>query len=301
MASDRARVSALIRKEDATRTDTDWKKLDTTSLRLKCNEYNVESTGKKDALIERLLEYFSNDPPNPHDQTSSESEDSETALDLTVDHDGDAIHGAENEIPSSSKRKPHQSNHNKKKDGESSDNNNKKRQTSTNQSTQNGTRKIQNGGKNSRRKTPSSPRTPTKTQNKHKRFSPAKKSNPRDLPPKRARPDDDLSALNDKMEIILSTMQATQTEVLHMQSKQAAIELQVGNLSSSHPLQQNPPAASSPATLISTKKRNSDVVPQVTQQQLLPTTTTVSLPSISTSTQLASVPINQQINSHQNA
>ena len=127
MVSNRAKVSALIRKEDAERSSADWKKLDTTSLRLKCNEYNVDATGKKDSMVERLIEYFSNQPSTSREETSSDSDSSEheQALDLTVGDDVNTITDDTNETTASSKRKLQHQNPNKRKDGGDSDNNKK--------------------------------------------------------------------------------------------------------------------------------------------------------------------------------
>ena len=73
----RASTSALIRKEDAARTHADWAVLDAVSLRLKCNEYNVVASGKKDILIDRLVEFFRSEKsptPHPSERSASESE-----------------------------------------------------------------------------------------------------------------------------------------------------------------------------------------------------------------------------------
>ena len=52
--------------EDASRSKSDWMKLDQQSLMLKCGNYNLLDTGNKSALADRLTEFF-------RDSTSSES------------------------------------------------------------------------------------------------------------------------------------------------------------------------------------------------------------------------------------
>ena len=221
--------------------------------------------------------------------SDSDSSEHEQALDLTVGEDDNTITDDTNETAASSKRKL-QHHQNKKKDGGDSDNN-KKRRSSTERQQQNGPHKNQNGGKSTRRKTPSSPRrSPAKSQNKHKRVSPGKKTVRHNPSPQHRPNTDEFSALDAKMEIILSTMQATQAEVLQIQSKQSALEAQLGpssNTSVSGTSRKRPlaPAASSPATIVPSKKGSFDVVPQQQNQQhpsqTLPTAT-ISTTSVST-------------------
>ena len=69
MAAKRAAEAALVRAEDSDRTFEQWRRLDLTSLRLKCNFYRLVETGKKDVLIERLMDELENgnDSPPPSD------------------------------------------------------------------------------------------------------------------------------------------------------------------------------------------------------------------------------------------
>ena len=56
--SRRASDADLIRQEDADRSKNEWRKLDVMSLKLKCNNYNLIATGKKEALVTRLHDHF---------------------------------------------------------------------------------------------------------------------------------------------------------------------------------------------------------------------------------------------------
>ena len=58
MAAKRAVATAQTKKEDLQRSIEDWKLMDNTSLRLKCNIYNLTVSGKKIELATRLFEYF---------------------------------------------------------------------------------------------------------------------------------------------------------------------------------------------------------------------------------------------------
>ena len=54
MSVKRAAAIALTREEDLKRTLAQWKRLDLTTLRLKCDTYHLVATGKKDELSARL-------------------------------------------------------------------------------------------------------------------------------------------------------------------------------------------------------------------------------------------------------
>ena len=75
--SRRASDAERIRQEDADRSFELWKKLDTMSLRLKCNTYNLISTGKKENLAVRLFEYFQERDVTPPPQESPSPSDEE--------------------------------------------------------------------------------------------------------------------------------------------------------------------------------------------------------------------------------
>ena len=241
MPSDRAKVSALIRKEDAARTATEWIKLDTTSLRLKCNEYNVEATGKKDALVGRLMEYFSTHAAQTTSEHESEESETEESLDLTIDDNVDTI-AANNGDPTSSKRKQ------KKDGGPSSD----KKRRSSNTKRKDGPRKNQDGGKVAQQKHSSTNIFPPK--------SPSLGDT--------SRHDDNYGNIDAKMDQLLTSMQATQTDLQNMQNKQSALEHQVQNIATA--TQTKPPHAFSSSASAPAKKGKFVDVPlqQIQQQQL---------------------------------
>ena len=56
MAEKRAAATALVREEDLHRSISQWKRLDMTTLRLKCDTYHLVATGKKDELVARLYQ-----------------------------------------------------------------------------------------------------------------------------------------------------------------------------------------------------------------------------------------------------
>ena len=75
--SRRSADADAARQEDAARAVEDWLKLDAPSLRLKCNGYNVTSTGRKDVLATRLYEHFhellsSTPPPQSEEEADSD-------------------------------------------------------------------------------------------------------------------------------------------------------------------------------------------------------------------------------------
>ena len=54
----------ITEARDASRSFEEWLKLDKTALVLKCNAYNINATGKKAVLIDRLMRHFDRDEIN---------------------------------------------------------------------------------------------------------------------------------------------------------------------------------------------------------------------------------------------
>ena len=86
-----------MRAEDSDRSFEQWRRLDLTSLRLKCNFYRLVETGKKDVLIERLMDELENgdDTPPPSDDPDTsdleyrDDEDFRNLLDVNKADDGE--------------------------------------------------------------------------------------------------------------------------------------------------------------------------------------------------------------------
>ena len=215
MPSDRATLSARIRQEDATRTHEEWSKLDVVSIRLKCNEYNVVASGKKDALIDRLMEYFQEDETQSSSLPSiSESDHDEDEIALTI--------GATDEIPNI-------------QDGGSSSTKSKRKKSGK----QSSAPKIKDGGRNKQRDVNKQPSRPSLKQN---RTSPPAKSS---TTPKSSvgsnssgnntiqnqhqqaqqqQQQPSLSELDGKMELIMQALHSTQKDINTIQTQQTAFE-----------------------------------------------------------------------------
>ena len=206
--SKRSSLPDLIRREDGARTHEDWAVLDATSLRLKCNLYNIVSTGKKDILIDRLLTYFQTNDEQSSDASAAE-EENEVALDLTL---GDHVdnEGQQEEFEHNSSTTSERS------ASSTPGNNNNKRKVSSEK--KNGGRKTHNGTKSTRRKRTS----PTKTKQR-KPSPPAKSSTSDTVTPQQ----DDISMLDDKLELILSSLQATQGDIQIIRNQQSVLEKRV--------------------------------------------------------------------------
>jgi hypothetical protein len=164
MASKRAATSQAVRNEDAERTVANWKSLDITSLRLKCNQYSLVEKGNKDTVASRLFDHFEEHRARVQDNerrperspsvssvstvssassTSSESEEEEEERhDITLDDDEilDLETGDKNQLLRDNDQNKN-SNHN---GGQSTHNNNRTRTPSTH----NGGNNNNNNGSN---------------------------------------------------------------------------------------------------------------------------------------------------------
>ena len=83
------RGASLVIEEarDASRSVAEWRKLDKSTIVLKCNSYNIDSSGIKDVLIKRLVRKFrSRDRPSG-DENSHESDDNDENHDDVDDLD----------------------------------------------------------------------------------------------------------------------------------------------------------------------------------------------------------------------
>ena len=216
----RASTSALIRREDASRTHEDWAVLDVVSLKLKCNEYNIVASGKKDVLIDRLLDYFRTEKsptPDPAERSTHEdSEEDAEEFELNLGNVDDRM--SEDEIQNG---------------GRLTQNNRKKSASSSQTKNKDGGR-GKHGGKKSavskqRRPSPSSKHRQQKktTSTNTKSSSPTPSITDFAIqssqPPKQQH-DQDLLALDNKMELILQTVKSTQGEMRNMQSQHEALQ-----------------------------------------------------------------------------
>ena len=240
MPSARATLSARIRQEDAARTHEEWSKLDIVSIRLKCNEYNVVASGKKEALIDRLMEYFQDDDAQSSLPSLSESDQDGDEIALTI--------GATDEIPNI-------------QDGGSTSTKTKRKKSGR----QSSAPKIKDGGRNKVRDVNKQPSRPS---HKRNRTSPPAKSattptspvgpnsrNVNTISNQQQQPS--LSELDGKMELIMQALHSTQKDINTIQTQQTAfeehIELRLTN-------RKRVASPSGESSVIPTKKSNSDVV-----------------------------------------
>ena len=73
MSSKRASAAAIVRTEDAQRSKNQWLKLDVSSLRLKCNSYNLAEGGTKEVLAKRLFDHFIKTPSASENESPADS------------------------------------------------------------------------------------------------------------------------------------------------------------------------------------------------------------------------------------
>ena len=192
------------------RTREDWSLLDTVSIRLKCNEYNVAATGKKDIMIDRLIEKFRFDDaqqtPPPASPVQEENED-EIALTIDQVTQNDFLEF---------------------QDGASGTTNKSKRTKSGKQPQ---APKNKDGARNKQRVENKQP-----TAKRSRTSSPAKTTSKRNLPgssaPLANTSDDQtqtnqqprLSAIDEKMDLIMQAIHSTQNDINILQSHQATFE-----------------------------------------------------------------------------
>ena len=75
----------ITEARDASRSFEEWLKLDKTALVLKCNSYNINATGKKAVLIDRLMRHFDRDEINMDvDDNNSDDDDDYNGCDYDV-------------------------------------------------------------------------------------------------------------------------------------------------------------------------------------------------------------------------
>ena len=86
MPEKRSADLAMAQEEDAGRSLEEWRALGLPSLKLKCNQYSLVESGKKEDILMRLKRHF--------EPSSSEESDPEYPDDEDPDSDG---HGIEQE------------------------------------------------------------------------------------------------------------------------------------------------------------------------------------------------------------
>ena len=208
------------------------------------------ASGKKDALIDRLMEYFQEDETQSSSVPSiSESDHDEDEIALTI--------GATDEIPNI-------------QDGGSSSTKSKRKKSGK----QSSAPKIKDGGRNKQRDVKKQPSRPSLKQN---RTSPPAKSSTtpkssvgsnssgnntiqnqhQQAQQQQQQQQPSLSELDGKMELIMQALHSTQKDINTIQTQQTAfeehIELRLAN-------RKRAASVSGDSTVVPTKKPNSDVV-----------------------------------------
>ena len=204
----------LIRKEDAARTHEDWAVLDVVSLRLKCNEYNIIASGKKDALIDRLVSFFRTEKsptPPPFESSASENSEGEDELVLYVDKDP-LIEENQNGAGDERKKSAKSSQVTKNKDGGQNRQRGKKTTNSKQRRTSPPPKPKQKQSTNTKN---TSHQTPDFT---------LQSLAPKEQQKQQLSNQQDLSVLDNKMDKILLSLQSTQNEIHNIQSQQNTLQ-----------------------------------------------------------------------------